>query len=253
MHTRDSSTTILNAWNQSSKLDMGFWIQPRPIYLKNISRAPSATGSRKFSVLTNRNLSRNEFITRSSIETNGYITFEDSNIGMMKQGPDKLLTSSIGGGGGRCCNNCDRGDDGGNSDQGREDIDSYYKKMLREFPNDGLLLANYARHLKNVHGDLVKAEEYCERAILAKERDGDVLSMYGDLVWDNHKDISRAQSYFEQAVQWAPNDCYLLASYARFLMDVGDKDEDEQEFHTSPCKSPLDFSSKGWSSIVAAS
>ena len=65
-----------------------------------------------------------------------------------------------------------------------------------------------------VQGDAEKAEEYCERAILAQrsdeptdgDGDGDVLSLYGDLIWTTHKDGPRAQSYFDQAVQSGPGD-----------------------------------------------
>lgn len=55
-------------------------------------------------------------------------------------------------------------------------------------------------------GDLLKAEEYCARAILMSPNDGNVLSMYGDLIWQSHKDASRAESYFDQAVKAAPDD-----------------------------------------------
>lgn len=57
-----------------------------------------------------------------------------------------------------------------------------------------------------MQGDVERAEEYCERAILARPNDGNVLSLYGDLIWNRHKDSSRAQSYFNQAVQSSPDD-----------------------------------------------
>ena len=54
----------------------------------------------------------------------------------------------------------------------------------------------------------MKAEEYCERAVLVKPDDGEILSMYGDLIWSNHGDGARAQSYFDRAVQASPDDWY---------------------------------------------
>lgn len=57
-----------------------------------------------------------------------------------------------------------------------------------------------------VVGDVEKAEEYCERAVLGEPNDGNVLSLYGDLIWNRHKDASRAHSYFHQAVQTSPDD-----------------------------------------------
>ncbi|KAI7750324.1 hypothetical protein M8C21_021661, partial [Ambrosia artemisiifolia] len=95
-----------------------------------------------------------------------------------------------------------------------------------------LVLANYAKYLKEmyVQGDVLKAEEYCSRAILANPNDGTALSMYAELIWETHKDASRARSYFDQAVKASPDDCYVMASYARFLWDADeDEEEDEQE------------------------
>jgi len=52
----------------------------------------------------------------------------------------------------------------------------------------------------------VKAEEYCERAILAEPSDGNLLCLYGELIWQRHKDAHRAQSYIDQAIHSAPHD-----------------------------------------------
>ncbi|KAK9268653.1 hypothetical protein L1049_000410 [Liquidambar formosana] len=138
------------------------------------------------------------------------------------------------GGGSNCGGGSDGGDDGGrwgywDSNNGNDSTDAYYQNMIVANPGNALLLGNYARFLKEVRGDLVKAEEYCGRAILANPNDGNVLSLYADLIWQTQKDAPRAESYFDQAVQAAPNDCYVLASYARFLWDTAEEEEEEEE------------------------
>ncbi|KAJ4913707.1 Tetratricopeptide repeat (TPR)-like superfamily protein [Raphanus sativus] len=127
-----------------------------------------------------------------------------------------------------------RGGDGGAGGDGAGggggSVDGYYEEMIQRYPGDALLLANYARFLKEVKGDERKAEEYCERAMLSEDgRDGEMLSMYGGLIWKNHGDGVRAQSYFDQAVQSSPDDCHVLASYARFLWDTEEEGEEEEE------------------------
>ncbi|XP_009624035.1 uncharacterized protein [Nicotiana tomentosiformis] len=143
-----------------------------------------------------------------------------------------------GGGGGRVCggggSGGSRDGDGpdsqdSNSWHGHESTEAYYQKMIEANPGNGLLLANYARFLKEVKGDLGKAEEYCGRAILANPNDGNVLSLYADLIWQTQKDAGRAHTYFDQAVKSDPDDCYVLASYARFLWDAEEEDENEEE------------------------
>ncbi|XP_010535865.1 PREDICTED: uncharacterized protein LOC104811030 [Tarenaya hassleriana] len=121
--------------------------------------------------------------------------------------------------------------------KGNDVIEAHYQKMIAANPGNGLLLSNYAKFLKEVRGDLLKAEEYCGRAILANPNNGDVLSMYGELIWQSHGDSSRAETYFDQAVKAAPDDCYVLASYARFLWDAEDEDEEEQE-EGHECQTP---------------
>lgn len=59
---------------------------------------------------------------------------------------------------------------------------------------------------EQVKGDMKKAEEYCERAILGNTNDGNVLSLYADLILQNHGDRKRAHSYLLQAVNMSPED-----------------------------------------------
>ncbi|GLU01308.1 hypothetical protein SLE2022_186200 [Rubroshorea leprosula] len=132
---------------------------------------------------------------------------------------------NVGGGG------FSRGRDGcGDWGRGGDKVEEYYQMMIKMYPGDCLLLANYAKYLKEVRGDLLKAEEYCARAILANAT-GDILSMYAELIWSNHKDGNRAKAYFEQATKDSPNDCNVHAAYARFLWDAGvEEEEGEEEF-----------------------
>ncbi|KDP33593.1 hypothetical protein JCGZ_07164 [Jatropha curcas] len=140
-------------------------------------------------------------------------------------------------------------------DLSHERMDNYYQIMIETYPGDALLLANYAKFLKEVRGDNVKAEKVCEKALMANARDGDVLSMYGDLIWNNHKDNARAQTYFDEAVQSSPDDCYVLASYARFLWDAGEEEEEKeiQLSNLSTCAPSHNNLSQGYAHLAAAS
>ncbi|KAJ6816711.1 uncharacterized protein M6B38_415415 [Iris pallida] len=133
-----------------------------------------------------------------------------------------------GGSGGRICSGGASGESGFFSDSNKN-MDAYYREMIQANPSDPLLLGNYAKYLKEVRGDLDKAEEYCERAILANQEDGGTLSMYADITWERSKDAERAEAYFDRAVRAAPEDCYIAASYARFLWDADEEEEEEEE------------------------
>ncbi|KAJ0532342.1 putative tetratricopeptide-like helical domain superfamily [Helianthus annuus] len=126
-----------------------------------------------------------------------------------------------GGGGGRIC-----GGGGGNEGCDNGGMDGYYRSMVEANPSSSLVLGNYAKYLKEVKGDVMKAEEYCSRAILANPSDATALSMYADLIWETQKDASRAQSYFDQAVKASPDDSYVMAAYARFLWDADEEVSD---------------------------
>ncbi|KAK4368918.1 hypothetical protein RND71_012710 [Anisodus tanguticus] len=131
-----------------------------------------------------------------------------------------------GGGGG---SDSDGENDDGFEYHGSDSTDFHYTEMIQADPGNSLLLGNYARFLKEVRGNLVKADEYCGRAVLANPSDGNILSLYADLIWTSHKDAPRAQNYFDKAVKAAPDDCYVLASYAHFLWDAEDEEEEKEQ------------------------
>ncbi|XP_035832733.1 uncharacterized protein LOC110874201 [Helianthus annuus] len=110
----------------------------------------------------------------------------------------------VGGGGGRICGGGGGGNEG--CDNGGDGMDGFYRSMIEANPSSSLVLGNYAKYLKEVKGDVLRAEEYCSRAILANPSDANALSMYADLIWETQKVASRAQSYFDQAVKASPDD-----------------------------------------------
>ncbi|KAK9280260.1 hypothetical protein L1049_013948 [Liquidambar formosana] len=156
---------------------------------------------------------------------------DESTVVGVDEGSAGFVDGGGGGGGGGGSGGGDENGGSGcwDSDHENESMDGYYQKMIRAYPGSALILGNYARFLKEVRGDVVKAEEYCGRALSAKPSDGNVLSLYGDLIWHAHKDATRAQNYFDQALQSAPDDCYVLASYARFLWDAEEEEEEEEQ------------------------
>ncbi|CAL1384347.1 unnamed protein product [Linum trigynum] len=114
--------------------------------------------------------------------------------------------------------------------KGSLNVEDYYKQMVREQPNNALVLRNYAQFLSRTKGDMQGAEEYYSRAILADPSDGEIMSQYAKLVWELHRDQEKASPYFERAVEAAPADSHVLAAYASFLWEL---EEDEEA--TEPC------------------
>ncbi|KAL0354796.1 UNVERIFIED_CONTAM: hypothetical protein Sradi_3926500 [Sesamum radiatum] len=133
-----------------------------------------------------------------------------------------------GGGGGGICGGGRGSNDGSGSDSqdpgswhGSENTDAYYEMMIQANPGNPLLLANYAKFLK-----------------------------------ETQRDAARAETYFDQAVKTDPNDCYVLASYARFLWDVEDDEDDVKgEYGTQRTSSPSKLlqEESHWPPIAAAS
>ncbi|GER44126.1 tetratricopeptide repeat protein [Striga asiatica] len=153
------------------------------------------------------------------------------------ESPETLVGGGGVGAGGRggMCGGGGRGSDdrsGPGHQRGPESTDMYYETMIQANPGNPLLLANYAKFLKEVKGDFAKAEEYCGRAILANPNDGSMLSLYADLIWKTQQDYERAKDYFHQAVKADPNDCFVVASYAFFLWANEDDEAEEYEVKT---------------------
>lgn len=244
MLLRSSSTPILNSWiphaKDSSPVPFTLTASSSPCdSLKSMTRTLSETDLRSLplpkkkatsNVFNGLALEEKEDESETASFDGGWLGKEACEIGV-------LVGGGIYGGGGNMCGG-GGGSDGGDGDgrwgswdpnnHGNNSTDLYYQKMIQADPRNPLLLSNYARFLKETRGDLLKAEEYCARAILMSPNDGNVLSMYGDLIWQSHKDASRAESYFDQAVKAAPDDCYVLASHAHFLWDADEDEEDEQ-------------------------
>ncbi|XP_061344536.1 uncharacterized protein LOC133290472 [Gastrolobium bilobum] len=158
----------------------------------------------------------------------------EGGVGLRDDGFMRVLVEGGGGDGGGGWDNNDGGRSGfWDSNHGNDSTDVYYRTMIEANPGNPLFLSNYARYLKEVRADYVKAEEYCGRAILANPNDGNVLSLYAELIWESNKDAPRAEAYFDRAAKAAPDDCYVLASYAHFLWDAEEEgnvmEEDSSE------------------------
>ncbi|MED6199455.1 hypothetical protein PIB30_076121 [Stylosanthes scabra] len=141
-----------------------------------------------------------------------------------------------------------------NNNGGDNRTDAYYQYMIEANPNDSLLLGNYAKFLKEVRGDYPKAKEYFERAILATPGgDGHILSLYADLIWQTEKNSDRAEGYFNQAINTSPEDCYVMASYAKFLWEAEDVDDDRNESDNRTHSPDLFQGTKHHTHLTAAS
>ncbi|KAM0031005.1 putative tetratricopeptide-like helical domain superfamily [Helianthus debilis subsp. tardiflorus] len=239
MLLRSSSTPSLTSWFQQQNPKPLPSSQPDFIHRnlksptlslhspKNITRTSSegddlVTLSRS----SRRNSLNNASCLISSVSVDECIEsdeIESCDLMFSSSGLDMVDVAGGGGGGGKIC-----GGGGGNEgcDYGGDGMDGFYRSMIEANPSSSLVLGNYAKYLKEVKGDVMKAEEYCSRAILANPSDATALSMYADLIWETQKDASRAQSYFDQAVKASPDDSYVMAAYARFLWDADEEVSD---------------------------
>ncbi|KAJ9154101.1 hypothetical protein P3X46_027474 [Hevea brasiliensis] len=106
-----------------------------------------------------------------------------------------------------------------------------YASFLWEIDDDGEEDTMQAKHIQ---GDLLGAEEYYLRAVVADPGDGEIMSLYAKLVCELHQDHDKAASYFERAVQATPedrgvlfiwtHDCFISAYADQFHHEGSDKD-----------------------------
>ncbi|KAG9148784.1 hypothetical protein Leryth_018097 [Lithospermum erythrorhizon] len=108
------------------------------------------------------------------------------------------------------------------------DLGEYYMRILTEEPSNPLFLRNYAQFLQ-CQGDLSRAEGYYYRATLADPNDGEILMQYANIVRELHHDQDKAASYFERAVSAASDDSHVQAAYVRFLWEMDESDEEDDE------------------------
>ncbi|XP_076917310.1 uncharacterized protein LOC143577344 [Bidens hawaiensis] len=216
---RSSSTPSLTSWfQQQSPKPFSSTREPDFFHLNHKPHTLSLHSPNKIT----RASSNTDLLTLSLNTSNG-LMFLSSGLDVDHEECElQVMVDGVGGGGigGKICS-------GGGGDNGGYEygIDVYYRNMIEANPNNSLVLGNYAKYLKEVRGDALKAEEYCTRAILANPSDATALSMYADLIWETRKDASCAQSYFDQAVKASPDNSYVMAAYARFLWDADEEEE----------------------------
>ncbi|KAF2314049.1 hypothetical protein GH714_021744 [Hevea brasiliensis] len=93
-------------------------------------------------------------------------------------------------------------------DDGEED--TMQAKHIQVDQDENLRVGNSITNQDLEKGDLLGAEEYYLRAVVADPGDGEIMSLYAKLVCELHQDHDKASSYFERAVQATPEDRGVL-------------------------------------------
>ncbi|XP_057768071.1 uncharacterized protein LOC130988285 [Salvia miltiorrhiza] len=220
MLLRSSSTPMLKSWVPQSTPETEFCVQ---MATKSLPTSCSISFdhhpiNKIATNLTQSHLMHHRFL----------VPLEDGEEDVEEMGCTPAVVGGSGGGVSGGGDGDGDGDEGGCWDSNDTSMDVYYKCMIEADPINSMLLTNYARFLKEIRGDFVKAEVYCGRAILANPSSGNALSLYGDLIWHKYEDANRAHVYFDRAVKAEPDNGYVMASYARFLWDAEDEIEDQQ-------------------------
>ena len=104
-------------------------------------------------------------------------------------------------------------------DTNLDKADQIFQAGLEKFPNEIVILGNYANFLADQRKDEVKAEEYYLKALDVDPNDVTVLGNYANFLTDQRQDHDKAEAYYLKALEADPNQANVLGNYANFLAD----------------------------------
>jgi len=113
----------------------------------------------------------------------------------------------------------------------RQDInraEEVYRQGLDQFPNEALLLVDYADFLSDIRKDYDAAEAMYKRALEANPKNADILGNYAIFLNNDRKDYDAAEAMYKRALEADPKHVHSLGSYALFLKN-NRKDYDAAE------------------------
>ncbi|XP_028792666.1 uncharacterized protein LOC114748437 [Neltuma alba] len=102
--------------------------------------------------------------------------------------------------------------------------DLHYKRQLYEYPNNSLLLSNYAQFLYLVVHDHDRAENYFSQSVAAEPQDAEAFCRYADFLWQVRNDLWGAEVRYLKAIEEENENWHYTSKYATFLWCTGAED-----------------------------
>ena len=106
----------------------------------------------------------------------------------------------------------------------RQDInraEEVYRQGLDQFPNEALLLVDYADFLSDIRKDYDAAEAMYKRALEANPKNADILGNYAIFLNNDRKDYDAAEVMYKRALEADPKHVNNCANLAGFLLANG--------------------------------